>query len=161
MAPGRMGRKYKLVHCWAGLASRRDTAGHFAMWDVSEQTLHHGSKQSILEEWRGDLSAGSLSSLVFHRPRFSLQGVNPLVLLGCIAWGSQIPFSVAWWEVWEQPETCTEASGGRTELLTEPVMAEAGRVGGHLRESEAAHELSDIVMLISFLLYFLEEIRLN
>lgn len=39
--------------CRAGPASRRETAGHPATWDVSEQTLqkHHASKQSIMEEW--------------------------------------------------------------------------------------------------------------
>lgn len=73
-------------------------AGHFAMWDVSEQIFQkpQALKGSIVVGWRGNLSSGSLISCP-SLVKFSTQGGEFPVFLGCVArvlrshWGSQIP----------------------------------------------------------------------
>lgn len=73
--------------------SRRGTAGHFAKWDVSEQTLqkHHASKQSIMEGIYLLAPSHLLSFTVKFLPTWSQYPV----LLGCVSWGSQVPHPAA------------------------------------------------------------------
>lgn len=81
---------------------QEDTAGHFAMWDVSEQTLqkHHALKKPIMEEW-GAFVFLLLLSLFPHWSRFSpWKLISPcfwVVLPGSFRshWGSQVPHPAA------------------------------------------------------------------
>lgn len=87
VAQAKMGRTYEVGLCQAGPASRRDTTGHFATWDLCEQIFqkHHALKESIMVEWRGTLSSGSSPTSCPSLVEFSPQGVKFPVLLGCMA----------------------------------------------------------------------------
>ena len=91
-APWRVGRKYKVVHSWAGLASRRDTASHLMTCRVS---LTHSSV--LARRIPGTAEPGGLLSMGLHRVGHDWS--NLAAAAGCL-WTDDIetlPRNSPWW----------------------------------------------------------------
>ena len=147
-APWRIGRKYKVVHSQAGLASRRDTASPLMICRVSPNRWYRNTMPRKSPWWRN--GEGICLLALHHLLSFIGQGsphrVNFPVLLGCVTCLPQEPL----WKHGPIPNSMAgprslNVMGAAKDLRWQnklPLRAHHGQGwhgDGHLWESEEAH----------------------